>query len=58
MKFLKNKLGQSTIEYIMIFLLVVIVVIAGLGAFADSVDRSVRAQTQVIEDGLPATPAP
>ena len=56
MKFLKNKLGQSTVEYIMIFLLVVLVIIGGLQAFATAVRDSVDAQTGTIVDTLPDAP--
>lgn len=58
MKLFMNKLGQSTVEYIMIFLLVVLVIIGGLGTFAKTVETAVGAQTTAIEKAIPTTPAP
>lgn len=48
MKLFMNKLGQSTVEYIMIFLLVVLVIIGGLQAFATTVNNAVTTQTAEI----------
>ena len=52
MKLFMNKLGQSTVEYIMIFLLVVLVIIGGLGTFANTVKGSIDTQTAEIQGTL------
>lgn len=43
--FLKNRSGQSTMEYIMIFVLVVFVVLGGLAAFGSQMNDSMESQT-------------
>ena len=44
-----NKKGQSSMEYILIFILVVVVVIGGLALFGANMNKSLTTQTAVIE---------